>query len=206
MTNGSEKYIETVKFFGRLYDYLNGEFFNEELIKPVITVSPDERAKATGWFVCKEVWQENGVDTGEVELNICANFLNRPLIDLAETMLHEMCHNYAYVNKIQDCSRSGTYHNKLFQRIAEMHGLIVEKVPTIGYARTSLADASKAVIEKFLSDEKVIFRLHNLKGAKIKGSSTRKYICPVCGMSVRATKKVNIICADCDEPMQEDND
>lgn len=30
-----------------------------------------------------------------------------------------------------------------------------------------------------------------------KPSSTRKYICPKCGMSVRATKTVNIACIDC---------
>ena len=28
-------------------------------------------------------------------------------------------------------------------------------------------------------------------------SSTRKLVCPKCGQSVRATKKVNILCGDC---------
>ena len=40
------------------------------------------------------------------------------------------------------------------------------------------------------------------KGKKPKKkSSTRKYICPVCHNSVRATKDVNILCMDCDEQM-----
>ena len=34
-------------------------------------------------------------------------------------------------------------------------------------------------------------------------SSTRKVVCPVCGQSVRATKKVNIICGVCMVPMIE---
>ena len=34
-------------------------------------------------------------------------------------------------------------------------------------------------------------------------SSTRKLICPRCGQSVRATKKVNILCGDCMLPMAE---
>ena len=34
-------------------------------------------------------------------------------------------------------------------------------------------------------------------------SSTRKYICPCCGMSVRATRTVRIACIDCDEQMVE---
>ena len=32
-------------------------------------------------------------------------------------------------------------------------------------------------------------------------SSTRKYICPCCGNSVRATKEVNLACLDCNAPM-----
>jgi len=34
-------------------------------------------------------------------------------------------------------------------------------------------------------------------------SSTRKVVCPCCGQSVRATKKVNILCGDCLLPMVE---
>ena len=34
-------------------------------------------------------------------------------------------------------------------------------------------------------------------------SSTRKYICPCCGMSVRATRTVRIACMDCVEQMIE---
>lgn len=35
-----------------------------------------------------------------------------------------------------------------------------------------------------------------------KPSSTRKYICPCCGMSVRATKSVNIACMDCNAQLE----
>ena len=34
-----------------------------------------------------------------------------------------------------------------------------------------------------------------------KPSSTRKYICPKCGNSCRATKTINIICGDCMDKM-----
>ncbi|WP_293735755.1 SprT-like domain-containing protein [uncultured Phascolarctobacterium sp.] len=36
---------------------------------------------------------------------------------------------------------------------------------------------------------------------KRKKSNQIKYVCPCCGTSVRATKKVNIMCADCKESM-----
>lgn len=35
-----------------------------------------------------------------------------------------------------------------------------------------------------------------------KPSSTRKYFCPSCGMSIRATRDVRIKCADCDTLMK----
>lgn len=206
MINGSEKYIEAIKYCGQIYDFLNAKFFQNELKKPVITLAPCERNKFTGWFVLKEVWKESAEDKGETEINISTNFLNRPVINIFETMLHEMCHQYAYDNKIKDCSRGGAYHNKIFKRIAETHGLIVDKLPTIGYARTDLTNDSKKIIEAFLKDNNFSFIYRDLvfKGQKIKSSSTRKYICPCCNQSVRATKQVNIICADCNEPMCED--
>lgn len=207
MTNGSEKYIEAVRFCGKLYDFINEKFFNGELVKPVITVQSCERNKFMGWFVPKKVWKETAEDGGENEINISANFLNRPLIEIAETMLHEMCHHYANVNNIQDCSRSGAYHNKLFRKIADEHGLTAENVSKIGWSKTALTTESHSLISAYLINEQsIIFRLPLVKGSRIKSCSTRKYVCPKCGTSVRATRQVNIICADCNEIMQEDEE
>ena len=36
-----------------------------------------------------------------------------------------------------------------------------------------------------------------------KPSSSRKYVCPCCGMSVRATRTVRIACMDCKQQMIE---
>lgn len=227
MKNGTEKYIETVKYLGKLYDYINEKIFNNELVKPVITVQTDEKNKAWGWWSCKKVWKwqdtapancaecderdccENYadcskfIDREEHELNISAQFLNRPIKEIAATLIHEMCHQYATINKLQDCSRSGTYHNKLFKKIAETHGLKVECVKTIGYAHTELTAESEKLIAAFVAknSENIIYRSPVIKGGKVKSSSTRKYVCPCCGLSVRATKEVNIMCADCNELM-----
>ena len=70
MTNGTEKYIETVKYLGKLYDYINEKRFNSELDKPVITVQADEKNKAYGWFTTKKVWQESDKDGGAYEINM----------------------------------------------------------------------------------------------------------------------------------------
>jgi len=206
MKNGTERYIETVTYLGKLYDYCNQKLFGGELVRPVITVQTDSRNKTYGWWSCQKVWKENAEDDGEHELNMTAQTLNRPIGDIAATMIHEMCHQYASVNNIQDCYRSGSYHNKLFKKIAETHGLTVECLPTIGWSQTSLTKETAVLIEEFVKDnpDNVIYRLPVVKGSTVKTSSTRKYVCPCCGQSVRATKSVNIMCADCNEFMMEE--
>ena len=47
MQNGTEKYIETVAYLGKLYDFANEKLFNGELKKSVITIQRDERNKKT---------------------------------------------------------------------------------------------------------------------------------------------------------------
>ena len=204
--NWTAKYIETVKYLERLYDYCNEKLFNNELDKPVITVQLDSKNKTNGWFTPAKVWKHADTDEGAHEINITAQQLNRPIREIASTMIHEMCHYYAELNNMQDTSRSGTYHNKLFKKIAETHGLTVECVQTIGWSHTELTDETAALIAEFVKDnpDSVIYRLPVMKGQCVKTSSTRKYICPVCGQSVRATKTVNIMCADCNELMQEE--
>lgn len=206
MKNGTEKYVSTVNYLAKLYDYCNKKLFNGELVKPVITVQLDERNKTHGWWSVKKVWKENAEDEGEHELNMTAQSLNRPIGQIAATLIHEMCHQYASVNNIQDCSRGNTYHNKLFKRIAETHGLTVECVPTIGWSKTDLTKDAETLITAFVKDnpDSLIYRTPVFKGQTVKTSSTRKYVCPCCNQSVRATKVVNIICADCDCAMVEE--
>ena len=206
MENGTEKYIESVKYLSSLYDFLNGQFFNGTLDKPVITIQQDASNKAFGWFSVKKVWKETDNDEGQNEINLSAQFLNRPIRQIAATLLHKLCHQWAQANNLQDCSRSGAYHNKIFKRIAETHGLNVEFVKTLGYAHTELNATSETIIEKYVSDNPpvMIYRLPVFKGQNVKSTSTRKYVCGCCGNSVRATKRVNIICGDCNCPMVEE--
>ena len=206
MQDGTERYIETVAYLGKLYDYANTELFGGELVKPVITVQTDERNKTNGWWSDGKVWKENGEDEGEHELNMTAQQLNRPINEVAATLIHEMCHQYATIHEMKDTSRSGNYHNKLFKKIAETHGLNVECVPKIGWSHTTLTDETAAKIAAFTAENPptVIYRLPIMKSQITKNTSTRKYVCPVCGQSVRATKRVNIMCMDCNAPMAEE--
>lgn len=190
MENGTERYIGTVAFLGKLYDFINKHLFGGELVKPVITVQVDSRNKAYGWWSVNKVWHENKDDEGVHELNMCAQYLNRPIEEIASTMIHEMCHQFASVHGLQDCSRSGIYHNKLFRQIAENHGLNVVKVDKIGWSQTSLTSEIAEIIRKFAAhnEENVIYRSPLSTNTTVKSSSTRKYVCPCCHTSVRATK------------------
>lgn len=206
MENGTERYIGTVAFLGKLYDFINEHLFGGELVKPVITVQVDSRNKAYGWWSVNKVWHENKDDEGVHELNMCAQYLNRPIEEIASTMIHEMCHQFATLQNLQDTSRSCVYHNKLFKAIAESHGLNVVKVDKIGWSQTSLTSETAEIIRKFVAhnEKNVIYRSPLSTNTTVKSSSTRKYVCPCCHTSVRATKQVNIMCADCNEYMVEE--
>ena len=169
--------------------------------------------RAYGHFSLRE---DTWVSTlgGTHEINIGAGTLARPIEEVAATLLHEMVHYFNHENGVQDCSRGNTYHNRRFKEAAEAHGLTVQHSDKYGWSRTSPSDALlDFVLENGLTD--ILISRNEYSGFQITGtgthsgtpatpprpSSTRKYICPCCGNSVRATKAVNIACMDCDMQM-----
>jgi predicted SprT family Zn-dependent metalloprotease len=197
-----KKYLESLKVLDNLFDEFNKIFFKGKLIKPVVTVYPERKNTILGHCTCNKVWLDKSDVTflGSYEINLSASRLDREPFKICETLLHEMCHLYASQNGIKDVSRGGAYHNKEFKKIAEEHGLIVGLNKKLGYQDTSLTDASFKKLEKFFDTILSIFRLDFQKPVS-KKSSTKKYVCSECGISVRATKEVNIVCGDCKLPM-----
>ena len=110
-----------------LFSKFNARFFENKLESPVITVSPDHTRGAYGWCTSWKAWQNGAKEGGFYEINLCAEYLNRPYEETCGTLLHEMVHLQNLQDGVQDTSRSGTYHNKKFKETAEAHGLIVEK-------------------------------------------------------------------------------
>ena len=210
-------YNRVAGYLNKIFDLLNAEYFENALSKPTITIQSTPRAY--GHFTLNnDTW----VSTigGSHEINIGAGTLSRPIEDVVATLLHEMVHYYNYINGIQDCSRGNTYHNKRFKQAAEDRCLNVTHSEKYGWSHTSpTEELLDFVIENNLTDilinrnEQGFFRVgggtgaHNggieITGKTPRTSSTRKYICPCCGMSVRATRTVRIACIDCDEQMVE---
>ena len=198
----------------KLFRMLNNDFFNGQLEMPIITIQSTPRAY--GHYSVSPIWTVNGEDKKH-EINVGAGTLDRPIENVITTLLHEMCHYYNdTVLHVQDCSRGGTYHNKEFKKTAESTGLIVTRSDRYGYAHTAPSDALiewilENDIREILMNRNEGFSARGIGGGGADGgvapkpprrpSSTRKYICPCCGMSVRATRKVRIMCIDCAEQM-----
>lgn len=194
-----------------LFMVLNERYFNNELAKPVITISPNTaKVNCFGWCTTYKAWKEKDGKEGYYEINIMAEHLARPFHDVAGTMLHEMVHLYNLEKGVKDTSRAGTYHNKKFKDSAEAHGLNVAKDEKYGWAITALNNEAYEEVTDFMDfineESFSIYREEAPKPEKKSGckSSSRKYVCPCCGMIIRATKEVKVICADCDCLLEED--
>lgn len=201
-------YIEAVEYLNTLFDLLNARFFDNELERPTITIQ--STPKVLGHFSTrKDTW----ISTAGVshELNIGAGTLASS--NLLGVMCHEMTHYYCHVHGIKDVSRGTMYHNRHFKEAAEAHGLIVERDPKYGWMITTPGQELIDFAEEhdlhnisITRNEFQFLRIPGLTGindpAILKNkSNSRKYICPCCGNSVRATKLVNIACVDCREVM-----
>ena len=209
-------YNRVAGYLNKIFDLLNQEFFDGVLPRPTITIQ--STPKAYGHFsLNKDTWISKLGGTHEI--NIGAGTLARPIEEVVATLLHEMVHYFNFIMGIQDCSRGNTYHNRRFKDAAEARGLIITHSDKYGWSHTEpTEELLDFVIENGLTDI-LINRTDgsgffigktgtHSGGAEITGkpprtSSTRKYICPCCGMSVRATRTVRIACIDCEEQMVE---
>ncbi len=199
-------------YLEKIYRDLNNDMFGGKLEEPIITIQSTPRAY--GHVTCGKVWKSKNGE--KYELNLGAGTIGRPIEETVSTMLHEMVHIYNLMHDIQDCSRGNTYHNKKFKIKAEEVGLKIDHDPRIGWSITSPSDDLILYIANKGWDDILINREEGsrlpISGPKGKDtengtektkkpSSTRKYICPCCGISTRATKEIRIMCMDCGEQM-----
>ena len=194
------KISEITEFLESAFDILNDRYFGGELPKVVITVQSSPRTY--GHYTKYNAWSDS--EKGFREINLSAENLDRSVFLTISTLTHEMVHHYCDLKGIKDCSRNGTYHNKRFKEQAEQRGLIIEYDSKIGYSITSPSEELIDFVNEMgwgdidLSRNSAdILSGGGSSGRTTKPSSTRKYICPCCGNSCRATKNINIGCLDC---------
>lgn len=204
----------------RAFKIFNEVYFENCLPEVIITIQ--SKPRAYGYITTVPVWKEDNAYF--YEINITAEYLNRPIKNVLATLQHEMCHLYAMVKGIKDTSQNGRYHNKRFKQIAEARDLLIDYEEGIGYSVTQPSSKFIETIRKYNLDndinhhrgmfiETIIGKggddsgkggadLPGVDGIQKKKSSTRKYICRGCGISVRATKDVWIICGNCKKDME----
>ena len=186
--------------YGLLYRLIAAPFPHRNLL-----ISPDGGRGAYGWCSINEIWNASGEKYRGI--NLCAEYLDRPIFELAATLLHEMAHLYNLVHSIQDVSNNGYYHNQKFRATAEAHGLHIEKHAKYGWTVTTLAPEAEAWIRETLAEDKINASRLPVEGTTKGGSKKSinrsiKYVCPCCGTIIRATREVNVICGDCGEAFE----
>ena len=189
---------ETIKSLEDIFDKLNAIYFEGKLPKPVITVQTTP--KAYGHCSTKKIWKSE--NEGMYEINLGAEFINRPKEQTCATLLHEMVHLYCNENDIRDTCQNGRYHNKAFSTECEARDLVVEYDRANGYAHTSPNDAFKQKIAEAGIDLTVRFaRIMPKVKAKAERQKAHRYVCPICGQEVRSTADLSLICGVCEVPM-----
>ena len=199
-------YQRVAQYLVKVFKLINEEYFDNSLEVPTITIQ--STVGAYGHVSVAKVWHNNEMATHE--LNIGADYLNRPIENVVATLIHEASHLYALANNIKDTSNNGVYHNKKFKQIAEELGhLSISQHSKYGWTITEpTEDTLDFCIKNSLEDIQIV------RGSQLsyngtstikpvapkKPTSTRKYICPCCGNSFRATKSINVLCLDCDAP------
>ncbi len=204
-------YQRVANYLVKIFKAVNTECFSDQLETPTITIQ--STVGAYGHISVNRVWTND--NTPSYELNIGAETLNRPIENIVATMIHECTHLYCLMNDIKDTSNRGVYHNKKFKQIAEDLGHIqIDKHEKYGWTITSPTEHTLELCIAYGFED---IKLHrespfSFVGVGIpkagngnsiprvkKPSSTRKYICPCCGTSFRATKTINVLCLDCNE-------
>lgn len=125
-------YQRTAQYLNKVFKLINEEYFNNELEVPTITIQ--STVGAYGHVSVNKVWHNDTIATHE--LNLSADYLNRPIENIVATLIHEGCHLCALQNNIKDTSNRGIYHNKRFKALAEERGLQISRHETYGWTIT----------------------------------------------------------------------
>lgn len=211
-----------ITYLTKIFKYVNEYFFENELDTPVITVQSTPRSY--GHFTPWKSWTINKEEKkiGQVEINLGAETLNRPIENTVATLIHECVHYYCYLHDIKDVSRGGSYHNKRFKAEAEKRGLSISYSEKIGW---SITEPTEEILNFCIAYGLQDIYIHRngtcympaggAKGTqgktgtgedgeepKKKTGNSIKWVCPECGMIARTTKNCRIMCMDCMKPLE----
>jgi hypothetical protein len=166
--------------------------FKREMPLPVITIQTRGRRLALGWYAHQR-WQ-NGEPGGMSEINLCAEYLARDVADVAEVLLHEMCHYANALDGIEDCSHN-QYHRKSFKERCDAVGLHCERMDGRGWACTRLTPELAARVEDIGIDAGAFALFRKARPQAKAGSRMKKWRCGC--TTTRAAVEVEAACLKC---------
>lgn len=174
----------------RIFNRFNHHFWNDELPEVIISFKPTRNAY--GHLSIEKVWVSNEYDS-KYEMNISAYTINRKPEEICATILHEQCHLYCRINNINETSNNFRYHNALFKRIAETHGLSCKKYKYYGWSNTSLSEDGIKYVKKLNIKQ---FSFKYIKPSKKVQLS--RFVCPACEKTKAwVSSPQNLICGNC---------
>lgn len=209
----------TAGYLEKIFRAVNADSFGGVIEEPIISIM--STPGAYGHVTVGKVWKRK--DEDRHELNIAADWLQRPIENVVATMIHEMVHLYNIQMGVQDCSRGGSYHNKRFKEEAEKHMLRIEKDEKYGWTITHPTDELlEYILDKGWGDIDMgrgFGWLGGITGPGKKGTgaagkpdgdtekgkpkgNSRRYVCPGCGLIARTTKDAKLHCGSCDLEME----
>ena len=169
---------------------------NKKRLEVMLMLSEHNKFLEQAYLVLNKVYFEDSWDSYH-EINISAEYFNRPVENIIATLLHECCHLYTMENNIKDTSNNYRYHNKKFKEIAEKRDLKISYHESIGWSVTEATEKLIETIKQYHLDSQIEYvrmgaydwtggengsdgdngGLTGTKGKKPKKkSSTRKYI------------------------------
>lgn len=182
----------------KAFDLLNKEFYENSLPQVVIAIrSQGKRKGVNGWFTPDKTWTDGEEEKHEIV--ITAETLNRPFMDIMRTLHHEMIHLFCQTNGLEDTSRQGKYHNKVFRDECLKRGFwYPDGKPdrTIGWSYAELKPETEELIGKWDLDADVFGIARKSYGGGSEGTKKKsniiKWTCPCCGAVVRSSKFLGI--------------
>lgn len=123
-------YNRVCGYLNKIFDLLNAEFFDNELVRPTITIQSTPRAY--GHFSLRDdTWTSVTGDSHEI--NIGAGTLARPIEMVCATMCHEMLYSrldskYIKPNKTKNIMKSENQNSK--PGSIDVRKTIMQNIPT----------------------------------------------------------------------------
>lgn len=189
------KGLNSMLFAQKMCEDVNNIIFHNKIKNYEIVFCNNEK---TPWALDNTFLYNNGVAYKKIRLNETDARCNHKR--LFETIIYQFAFLIAEKDGVVASNR-GIYVNKHFKKYFHKYGIkYYNKNAGYGYEPCGVKYKIKDICrwydpKKFnLEEYGVIGSNGKIKKQK---SSTRKYICPCCGTSFRATKNINVLCMDC---------